>query len=112
MRDIPPMLPLILEFVAGLPAEIDRLKDLINHKDLLDLRRAVHQLRGIGGGYGFDAVTDCAGKIEDSINAAAVPRSIHDQVDALIDVMRRCQSGQSGMVVGSGLHNSTGQAAV
>jgi PAS domain S-box-containing protein len=95
MNDNPRMLPIIAEFVAGFATEIETLKDLIKDEDLMPLRRVVHQLRGTGGGYGFEAITEWAGKIEDSINAADIPQLIHDQVNSLIDVMQRCQGFKS-----------------
>jgi PAS domain S-box-containing protein len=92
MNDLPGMKRIIEQFVERLPAEIEKLKELVDREDLLPLRRLVHQLRGTGGGYGFDAITEWAGKIEDAINAADIPQSIHDQVNSLIDVMQRCQA--------------------
>jgi CheY-like chemotaxis protein len=87
-----------MEFVEGLPTEIDKLQNLVDQEDLSALRRVVHQLRGAGGGYGFEAITEWAGKIEDSINAADIPQSIHDQVNSLIDVMQRCEGFKSSRV--------------
>jgi CheY-like chemotaxis protein/HPt (histidine-containing phosphotransfer) domain-containing protein len=91
MIDLPGMKKIIEEFVEGFPAEIEKLRKLVDLDDLLPLRRVVHQLRGTGGGYGFDAITEWAGKIEDSINSAVISPAIHDQVNSLIDVMQRCQ---------------------
>ena len=96
MTDNPSMKAIIDEFVGGLPAEVSKLIDLMNDEDLLQLRRAVHQLRGSGGGYGFDAITDWASKVEGSINAADIPQSIHDEVNSLIDIIRRTQGYNQG----------------
>jgi CheY-like chemotaxis protein len=95
LNDVPGMKKIIEEFVEGFPAEIEKLKDLVERDDLLPLRRLVHQLRGTGGGYGFETITEWAGRVEASINAADIPQSIHDQVNSLIDVMQRCQGFES-----------------
>ncbi len=95
MNELPGMKQMIEQFVEGLPNEIDKLQKLVEQEDLMPLRRVVHQLRGTGGGYGFEAITEWAGKIEDSINAADIPQSIHDQVNSLIDVIQRCHGFKS-----------------
>jgi CheY-like chemotaxis protein len=95
LNDVPGMKKIIEEFVEGFPAEIEKLKDLVERDDLFPLRRLVHQLRGTGGGYGFETITEWAGRVEASINAADIPQSIHDQVNSLIDVMQRCQGFES-----------------
>ena len=41
------------EFVAKLPERVDELGRLLSGGNLDELRRAVHQLKGAGGGYGF-----------------------------------------------------------
>ena len=68
------------------------MKDLLDHDDLPALRRVVHQLRGTGGGYGFDAITDLAAIAEDAINAADNRDSIIVQINSLIEVIR-CVEG-------------------
>jgi len=91
MSHYPGMKKIIAEFVEGLPVEIRKMEDLLNRDDLQSLRRVVHQLRGTGGGYGFDAITELAGNVEDAINAAGDRESISDQVTGLIDVIRRIE---------------------
>ena len=91
MNDYPGMKIIIDEFVDGLPEEVAKLIDLANREDLLPLRRVAHQLRGTGGGYGFDTITDYAGKLEDSINSSDNPESISSKIHSLIDVIRRVE---------------------
>jgi len=91
LRDYPKMNPIIEKFVEGLPAEIAKLLDLVKGEDFLPLRRAVHQLRGTGGGYGFDKITELAGTVEDSIKASADRESICSQIQSLIELIRRVE---------------------
>jgi len=91
LTNYPGMKTIIEEFVEGLPAEVDKLLDLVNQQDLLPLRRVAHQLRGTGGGYGFEAITELAAKVEDSIKASADRESIGAQIQSLIEVIRRVE---------------------
>ncbi len=94
--DDPGMKTIIDEFVAGLPGEVARLLDLVGGEDLQPLRRAAHQLRGTGGGYGFDAITEFATQVEDSIKAAEHRDIITTQTHALIDVIHRVEGFDPG----------------
>jgi CheY-like chemotaxis protein/HPt (histidine-containing phosphotransfer) domain-containing protein len=85
----PGMKTIIEEYVAGLPEEVDKLLELVGREDLMPLRRLVHQLRGSGGGFGFEAISEFAGNVEDAINAVDHPASILAQINSLIDIIRR-----------------------
>jgi chemotaxis protein histidine kinase CheA len=82
---------IIDEFVLGLPAEVGKLLSLIKSEDMVPLRRVAHQLRGAGGGYGFDEITERASIVENSIKASENRESISQQIDSLIDVIRRVE---------------------
>jgi HPt (histidine-containing phosphotransfer) domain-containing protein len=96
MNRYPGMKKIIAEFVEGLPDEILKMQDLLNHDDLKSLRRVAHQLRGTGGGYGFDAITELAGSVEDAINRADNRESITAQINSLVDLIRRIEGFDQG----------------
>ncbi len=89
--DQPRMRTIIGEYVRQFPETVARLQELVNGEDLRSLRDLVHQIRGTGGGYGFAALSEFAGEVENSILAADSPTSIAAKTDSLIDVMRRSQ---------------------
>lgn len=91
MSHYPGMTKIIGEFVEGLPEEIEKMRDFLERDDLRSLRRTAHQLRGTGGGYGFDAITEMAGNVEDAINTADNRESINDKIKLLFDVIRRSE---------------------
>jgi CheY-like chemotaxis protein/HPt (histidine-containing phosphotransfer) domain-containing protein len=93
------MKEIIIEYIAGLPAEIAKIQDSLDRDDLQSLRRIAHQLRGTGGGYGFDSITELAGDVEEAIKAAGSRESIAGQVNSLIDVVRRVDGFDSGATV-------------
>ncbi len=80
---------IIGEYVEQFPEIVDRLQDMVARGDFHSLRNLVHQLRGTGGGYGFNALSKFAGKVEDSILASDPPISIAARTHSLIDVIRR-----------------------
>jgi two-component system, sensor histidine kinase len=79
------------EFVAQLPDQVKRLATLMEQNNLDDLRRAVHQLKGAGGGYGFPMITQIAAAAEERIKESDTPESIQTQVHYLIDLIRRVE---------------------
>jgi hypothetical protein len=85
----PRMKTIIGEYVHQFPEIVAKLLELSDRQDLPTLRHLVHQLRGTAGGYGFDAMSELAGKVEDSIVASAPPISVAARTHSLIDVIRR-----------------------
>jgi CheY-like chemotaxis protein/HPt (histidine-containing phosphotransfer) domain-containing protein len=85
----PGMMTIITEFVDGLPAEVQKISDSLEHNDMASLRRIVHQLRGAAGGYGFDPITSPATKAEESIDASGSLAEVTVKINSLIDVVRR-----------------------
>ncbi|HEY1628339.1 MAG TPA: ATP-binding protein, partial [Tepidisphaeraceae bacterium] len=58
-------------FVARLPERIEEMQRLLSEEDLENLGRAVHQLKGAAGGYGFPEITSAAGEAMDRIRQHA-----------------------------------------
>jgi len=77
------------DFVQQLPEQVGRLLGLVRQGDLEELRRAVHQLKGAGGGYGFPTVTQVAAATEDRIKAAESLDVIANQVRELTELIRK-----------------------
>ncbi len=89
LADDPRMQRIIHEFVEGLPGEVRRMNDLLKRNDLAALEKLVHQLRGASGGYGFDAVTEPATRVEESIKGGQALESVAGEMKSLIEVIRR-----------------------
>lgn len=58
------MAELVALFVAEMPGRVETLEALWREQALEDLRRAAHQLKGSGGGYGFAPLSEAAGALE------------------------------------------------
>jgi HPt (histidine-containing phosphotransfer) domain-containing protein len=65
------MVELIALFVEELPARVDLLRSHLERRDLVELRRIAHQLKGACGGYGFPDVGRVAASLESLLEHAA-----------------------------------------
>ncbi len=72
----------IVAFVAKLPDRAARLSLLLEERNLNELKRMAHQLKGSGGGYGFPQLTESAG-IAEQAAAAAIANGSNDAEAAL-----------------------------
>jgi signal transduction histidine kinase/DNA-binding response OmpR family regulator len=92
MADDPDMKEAVSEFVADLPRRVGELSRMLTRNELEELRVAVHQLKGAGGGYGFDEITQLAMTAETSIKNGETVDSIRGQLDALVAYMRSVEN--------------------
>jgi signal transduction histidine kinase/ActR/RegA family two-component response regulator/HPt (histidine-containing phosphotransfer) domain-containing protein len=91
LLDQPGMAAIIKEFVHDLPGEVQQLRKFLGAGEMDSLRRTVHQLRGAGGGYGFESVTELAAAAEAAIKAAEGSESIHAKIDSLVQTIGRIE---------------------
>jgi signal transduction histidine kinase/DNA-binding NarL/FixJ family response regulator/HPt (histidine-containing phosphotransfer) domain-containing protein len=87
----PDMTAVIADFVNGLPAQVSKIQNLIGGSELTELRRAVHQLKGAGGGYGFPQITQFALLAENELKASAdtLTENVVGRVNELVELIRR-----------------------
>jgi HPt (histidine-containing phosphotransfer) domain-containing protein len=83
------MLELVQEFVAGLQDRVSSINGAAHAENLVELTRLAHQLKGSGGGYGFDPITQAAAQLEAAAKAAASVAEIRQQVDELVVMCQR-----------------------
>lgn len=61
-RDFEPLIP---GFMANRRKEIDSLRAALETSDFAQLQRIGHRMKGLGGSYGFERVTQLGKRIED-----------------------------------------------
>jgi CheY-like chemotaxis protein/HPt (histidine-containing phosphotransfer) domain-containing protein len=88
------MMKAVEQFVGRLPERVDALGRLLDERSLVELKRAVHQLKGAGSGYGFPLITRTAADAEASLKASADVDAVRRQVAELIGVIRRVEGYQ------------------
>ena len=84
------MRPIIEDFVSDLGTYIGKLHQAVTAHDYGSISGLCHKLKGGGGGYGFDAVTDVARRAVDAIETE--PRddiTIRQAINELIAILRR-----------------------
>jgi HPt (histidine-containing phosphotransfer) domain-containing protein len=79
---------LLMKFIARLPQRVATLHDLVQQQNFEELRRAVHQLKGAAGGYGFPQLTDAAARVEQKISPEAALAEVSAEVDSLVKLVR------------------------
>ena len=87
----PDMREVIAEFVERLPGQVAKMLQLVEAHNLDELRRAVHQMKGAGGGYGFSPITQLAARAEQTVKEGGPLDAISQQVDNLIRLIRRVE---------------------
>jgi len=83
-------------FVGRLPARVDALLERLAAGDVAELARLTHQLKGVGGGYGFPTLTTSAGNAEAVLKASNDMERIRVAVDELVALMRGINGYEQG----------------
>ena len=92
----PEMADLIDSFVMELPEKVGKLEAAFAQQDIAGLTRAVRLLKGEGGAYGFQPITDAAAEVEKSIAGVTDMAEIRSQLNELIRICLSAQSSRSG----------------
>jgi CheY-like chemotaxis protein/HPt (histidine-containing phosphotransfer) domain-containing protein len=82
------MKDVLAEFIAGLPEQVREIERLLEERDANALKRAAHQLKGAGGGYGFPSITDAAARAERQIAEGQPLANVQKQIEELVELIR------------------------
>ena len=83
----PDMMEIVRDFAAALPARRRSLQALLEANALDALQVAAHQLKGAGGGYGFQPITDTAARLEQALREGVDASALKDHCQALCEVL-------------------------
>ena len=83
----PAMMEIVRDFAAALPERRRSLQALLEANDLDALQVAAHQLKGAGGGYGFQPITDTAARLEQALREGVDASALKDHCQALCEVL-------------------------
>jgi CheY-like chemotaxis protein/HPt (histidine-containing phosphotransfer) domain-containing protein len=102
---------LLARFISRLPQRVATLNELVRQQDIEELRRAVHQLKGAAGGYGFPQISDAALRAEKKILPETALEEVRAEVDSLIEVVRGVEGYDAGKETGGTPEASSGAPA-
>lgn len=90
----PDMREIVEAFVQEMPERVESINAFWRDQQLDELRRAAHQLKGAGGGYGFPTVSQAADRLEQSLvslehgSAKGSIDSLRAQFEELVSLCR------------------------
>ena len=84
------ILELIPDYLADRRNEVKVLLDAATQKDFATLQSLGHQMKGTGGGYGFDHITVIGGQLESAAKAQDLP-AIEQKIADLRDYLERVE---------------------
>ena len=87
----PDLADLIPGFLDNRRADVEKLRELNDAQNYTDIRIIGHSMKGAGGGYGFDAITDIGAAIEDAALAGDRAK-ISEQTEILADYLARVEA--------------------
>ncbi len=100
------MRQLVEQFTQELPEQVGKINTLLEQKQMDELRRIVHQLKGAGGGYGFTPITTEAARAENLIKHNHSLEEIDRAVRSLVETIRCVEGYQPSQEDGSCLKKS------
>lgn len=86
--DDPDFAELVEFFVEAIPERIELLRESHQNRDIEQLRTIAHQLKGAGGGYGFEELTTHAACLEQACKQNDID-AVTDSLGILIGYMDR-----------------------
>jgi len=95
-EDDPDMLEIVREFADDAPARAADLETRLGDGDMERLRTLAHQLKGAGGGYGFQQITDLAAELEQAVKQSMDIVVVQDRCAALCDCLRAIVVSEEG----------------
>lgn len=87
--------PVIDSFLQSLTAKIDKLDEYMSEARFAELTILAQQLKGSGGGYGFQEITNAAVKVEDLAQNHGDEDSLYEAVQQLQEICQLAINGRS-----------------
>ncbi len=82
------IMEIVREFAEDAPRRADEIEQHLQSGDIEGLQTLAHQLKGAGGGYGFDAITETASALEAAIKQDAGESAIKEASGRVCEVLR------------------------
>jgi len=96
LADDPDYADVLELFIAELPDRIEALEQALDVGAWDTLRQLAHQMKGCGGSYGFDVITEVAAATESALREGAETPEIRAELGRLTETCRRAIAGHGG----------------
>ncbi len=90
VRVDPDLEDLVPGFLENRQKDIQSVLEALTRNDYAAIAKIGHTMKGVGGGYGFDAITDIGRSVEQAAKDKS-PAKIKASLDALSDYLRRIE---------------------
>ena len=92
LEEEPDLVDLIDKFISRLPGMRDDILNSHQQKDWDQFLRLIHQLKGVGGGYGYSMITEICAAIEESCKDEDYQK-VEDQLDEFRNMSEQVLAG-------------------
>ncbi len=86
----PDLEELIPGFLENRNADIEKLRSALDDNDFVNIQSIGHSTKGVGGGYGFDLMSELGAEIESGAKESDVDK-IREKIDLLDDYLQRIE---------------------
>ena len=93
LAEDPDLAEIVEMFVQEMPDRVSNLLHRFESRDLPELERAAHQLKGAAGSYGFHQLTPAATRLEAALKQHRSDEEIRAALDSLVSLCRGVRAG-------------------
>ena len=86
----PDLEDLIPGFLKNRTLEVEKLRSEIDKNNFENIASMGHSIKGVGGGYGFELMSELGANIEDAAKQSNV-EAIRENIDRLDDYLKRVE---------------------
>ncbi len=94
-HDDPDMRDIVRSFLEEIPKRLGLMDELLGAGNRVEFRRVVHQMKGAGGGYGFQEISNAAAQLERCMNLSGEQwcRDCLTHLSTFQTLLRRAHAG-------------------
>jgi HPt (histidine-containing phosphotransfer) domain-containing protein len=96
--DDPDMQEILVDFCNRLPDTVRRLQQAFEMRDMTSVQRISHQMKGAGGGYGFESLSIIGAQLEAEAKHLQWSPALSELADEFI---RQCQLARPNLPAGT-----------
>ena len=86
----PDLEELIPGFLENRNLDVEKLRSALDENDFANLQSIGHSIKGVGGGYGFDLMSDLGADIESAAKESNAD-DIREKINQLADYLQRVE---------------------